>query len=102
MTERDGIVSSKTVLCCMFGGKSTEYEVSLASAYSVITNVNRDIFDVVTVGITKDGKWWLYTGDVENIRNDTWHSDEKYLTKVYLSLDYGDKEFVLVDKDGKT
>jgi len=41
----------------LFGGRSGEHEVSLLSAASVVKAINKDKFDVVPIGITKDGKW---------------------------------------------
>ncbi|MBI5831152.1 MAG: D-alanine--D-alanine ligase [Armatimonadetes bacterium] len=41
----------------MFGGRSGEHEVSLASAYSVMTHLDPARFDVVPIGIAKDGRW---------------------------------------------
>ena len=46
---------NKIKLCVLFGGASSEYEVSLKSAYSVITNADPDKYNLITVGITKDG-----------------------------------------------
>lgn len=51
---------SKTVVCVLFGGKSGEHEVSLMSATSILRELDRHSFDVVSVGISKSGKWyWL-------------------------------------------
>ena len=41
----------------LFGGRSGEHEVSLLSAASVVKAINKNKFDVVPIGITKDGKW---------------------------------------------
>ena len=46
----------------IFGGKSGEHEVSLASAASVIQAINRSRFEPVPIGIAKDGRW-LVGGD---------------------------------------
>ena len=43
----------------IFGGRSGEHEVSLASAASVIANLDRDKYEVVPIGITKEGSWLL-------------------------------------------
>jgi len=43
----------------VFGGRSGEHEVSLASATSVIANLDKDKYDVVPIGITKEGAWLL-------------------------------------------
>ena len=39
------------------GGRSGEQEVSLASATSVMANLDRDKYEVVPIGITKAGSW---------------------------------------------
>ena len=41
----------------LFGGKSGEHEVSVASAQSVIKNIDRQKFKVMPIGITKEGRW---------------------------------------------
>ena len=43
----------------VFGGRSGEHEVSLASATSVMANVDSDKYEVVPIGITKEGAWLL-------------------------------------------
>ena len=56
----------------IFGGKSGEHEVSLQSAYNVITAIDRTQYSVTLLGITREGRWSIFTGDPELIRNDTW------------------------------
>jgi D-alanine-D-alanine ligase len=46
----------------IFGGRSGEHEVSLASAASVIRALDPEKYDVVPIGITKDGRWLVGTG----------------------------------------
>ena len=41
----------------MFGGRSGEHEVSLLSAASVLKAIDKDKYDVVPIGISKDGRW---------------------------------------------
>ena len=41
----------------IFGGRSGEHEVSLASAASVLTAIDRTRYEVVPMGIAKDGQW---------------------------------------------
>src|SRR5581483_7394264 len=43
----------------IFGGRSGEHEVSLASAQSVMENLDRNKYDVVPIAITKSGSWLL-------------------------------------------
>ena len=56
----------------LFGGASSEHEVSVVSATSVLRNIPKDKYDVIMVGITKDGRWLEYTGDVEDIASMEW------------------------------
>ncbi len=57
-----------------FGGKSGEHEVSRVSATTVIHNIDREKYDVVTIGITKAGEWLLYEGPVELIAPGDWEA----------------------------
>ena len=41
----------------LFGGRSGEHEVSLLSAASILKAIDRSKFDVVPIGITKEGRW---------------------------------------------
>ena len=50
----------------LFGGRSGEHEVSLLSAASVLTAIDRKKFDVVPIGITKDGHW-LAAGEAQGL-----------------------------------
>ena len=53
----------KLSVCVLFGGMSPEHEVSLRSAESVLTNLNKEKYNIFPVGITKTGEWILYGGD---------------------------------------
>jgi D-alanine-D-alanine ligase len=46
----------------LFGGRSGEHEVSLASAASVIRGLDPDKYEPVSIGITKDGHWLIGEG----------------------------------------
>src|SRR6202167_3864082 len=50
----------------LFGGRSGEHEVSLLSAASVLNAIDKDKYEVVPIGITKDGRW-LTADDAENL-----------------------------------
>jgi len=79
----------KKKVAVIFGGFSPEYPVSLKSAFSVINAINTDKYDIVMIGITNKGLWYRYTGPVDNIPNDIWHEDEKFLSKALISSDRG-------------
>jgi D-alanine-D-alanine ligase len=50
----------------LFGGRSGEHEVSLLSAASVLNAVDKEKYEVVPIGITKDGRW-LTAEHAENL-----------------------------------
>ena len=50
-------MSDKKKLMLLFGGVSSEHEISRTSAASVLEHINTDKYDVIKVGITREGKW---------------------------------------------
>lgn len=51
----------------LFGGRSGEHEVSLASAASVIRALDPEKYDVVPIGIAKDGRWLVGSGATRSL-----------------------------------
>ena len=94
-------MKKKTNLCIMFGGNSTEYEVSLRSSYSVLENVDRAKYDIVKVGITRDGQMYLYDGDDEKIKENTWKDDSANLKKALMSTSFGDHAVYAINGEGR-
>ncbi|MCL2373012.1 MAG: D-alanine--D-alanine ligase [Defluviitaleaceae bacterium] len=74
-------MNQKNVLV-LFGGTGPEHEISMASAEYVIGALGRH--RVIPVYITKEGKWLLYDGKLDNIKNIDW---EKFGTQAVLSPD---------------
>ena len=62
-------IMSKINVALIFGGKSGEHEVSLLSTASICKHINRDKYNVFTIGITKEGRWMFYDGNEENIKD---------------------------------
>jgi D-alanine-D-alanine ligase len=60
------MVMEKLRVGILFGGRSGEHEVSLLSAASVLNAIDKDKYDVVPIGITKDGRW-LTAEHAENL-----------------------------------
>ena len=75
----------KTTVILLFGGRSSEYEVSLSSAYGALENIDTDKYNVVKVGITREGEFYLYEGDNSLIPSDKWN-EERYCTPLSLDL----------------
>lgn len=73
-------------IALIFGGCSPEYEVSLQSAYSVITHIDRHRYTPVLIGISRDGDWFLFGGSPEKLIDDTWcNTDDCTPVSVHLS-----------------
>lgn len=66
----------KKKIAVLFGGCSSEYEISLISGHAVLANIDREKYDIVPIGITRDGQWFRYNGDIEKVRTDEWYKDE--------------------------
>ncbi|WAM34442.1 D-alanine--D-alanine ligase family protein [Caldicellulosiruptor morganii] len=58
---------TKLNVAVLFGGVSTEHEVSIVSAKSVMQNLDKEKYEIIPIGITKEGKWLLYTGKIEDL-----------------------------------
>lgn len=61
----------------IFGGCSSEYDISLQSAHAVITHIDMTKFTPILIGISPKGDWFIFHGDINKIADDTWcnHSD---------------------------
>lgn len=57
----------KTRVAVVFGGRSTEHAVSAVSAGGILGALDPDEYDVVPVGITRDGGWVLTSGDPQSL-----------------------------------
>ena len=75
---------SKKRVAVLFGGYSVEHEISMLSAANIIASLSNEKYVVMPVYITRDGRWLLYDGSIENIKNIQW---EKFGTPVVLSPD---------------
>lgn len=89
----------KTVVV-LFGGVSSEHDVSTVSAWSVIENIPKDKYKVLPVGITKDGRWLMYSGDVSRLPEDAWLEDEENCVQAVISPDRKDHGIIVFKKTG--
>ena len=67
---------NRKTIAVIFGGCSSEYSVSLQSAYAVLSNLKEERYHVIPIGITQEGQWFCYNGDYAEIPQDTWHQAE--------------------------
>jgi len=56
-------------LAVVFGGTSTEHDVSVVSGTSVLKNLNKDKYEILPLFIDKNGEWYKYTKEVRKIEH---------------------------------
>ncbi len=88
---------SKLSLGIVFGGVSSEHDVSCVSAFGVLSNLDKEKYDIHPIGITKDGKWYAYFGEYANLPDDKWLKGE--IAPAVISPDRDDHGMI-VFKDG--
>ena len=66
---------SKKTVAVLFGGQSSEHEISCRSAINIIHNIDREAYDFVLVGITKEGHW-VKVNRIEDIENGSWRESK--------------------------
>ena len=57
----------KIKLAVIFGGMSTEHDVSVVSGTSIIKNLNKEKYEIFPIYIDEEGKWYRYTKNIDNI-----------------------------------
>lgn len=82
----------------VFGGCSSEYDVSLQSASAVVSNLDREKYNIITLGITREGRWYRYTGPAEKIKDNTWFQDKAHCRTALISPDRSRR--LLLEFDG--
>lgn len=66
---------SKKRIAVIFGGASSEHEVSRLSSSYIINSIDKEKFDIITIGITKDGRWLLTNASTEKIASGEWEKE---------------------------
>lgn len=90
----------KMKLAVLFGGVSSEHDISCLSAASILRNLDKNKYEVYAVGITQEGKWFYCpTCDADRVENGSW---ERMTDKVpaVLSPDRSVHGLTLFAEDG--
>lgn len=80
----------------LFGGQSSEHEISRKSAKTVLAHIDSDKYNVYPVGITKEGQWLSYQGDFSQITDPEWM---KQSVKAMLSPDAVEKSLYIFGQE---
>lgn len=83
-------------LLILFGGQSSEHEISCRSAVTIIRAVDTEKYEPLIVGITKEGHW-VRTDSVEQIEKDCWQQGQ---VSAVLSPDASRPGIWLMEKEG--
>ncbi|HOM29430.1 MAG TPA: D-alanine--D-alanine ligase family protein [Deltaproteobacteria bacterium] len=87
------MAASRPRVAILFGGVSTEHDVSVVSGASIARSIDTDRFDPVYVGITKEGRWLLGDGAFDALRG----GGTEGVEPVILSPDPQHKGFVHIE-----
>ena len=79
----------------IFGGRSSEHAVSCATAAGVLRAIDRDKYDVVPIGITRDGQWVLTADDPARFELAPGHTPEVAPSDSHVVLPLSTRESVL-------
>ena len=90
---------NKKNIAVIFGGVSSEHRVSCVSAKSVIENIKKEKYNVYMLGITQEGKWYLFEGDTALLPEDKW-IDERFITPAFISPDTASHGITVLRESG--
>ncbi len=76
---------NKLKLCVIFGGASSEHEISCRSAASVLRQADGEKYDIVKLAILRDGRQFLYNGSIEKIEKCEFSGDTENLIPAVIS-----------------
>ena len=83
-------------LVIIFGGRSSEHEISVISATNVSKQVDTDKYELILVGITKEGKW-LKADSISSMEDGSWLNSK---TSAYILPD-ATKKCIMVETGGE-
>lgn len=89
---------SKTSIAVIFGGQSSEHDISCISVQTIAKAIKQDAYDITYIGITKEGHW-LLADSLKSIEDGSWRSSE---VSAVISPDASRKEIIISGADGVT
>ena len=88
---------SKQNLAVIFGGQSSEHEISCMSASNIIQCIDAQRYNIILVGITKEGHW-VEAADLNAVQDGSWRQSK---TSIVLSPDATRKGLYCMSEDEK-
>lgn len=88
-------MKQKLNVAVLFGGQSSEHEVSCMSVQTIIKALNPEKYELTLIGITKEGRW-LKAESLDDIKNGTWYDSK---IKAVISPDAAEQCIIAQDAD---
>lgn len=86
----------KPNVAVIFGGQSSEHEVSCMSAANIISRIDADKYNLLMIGITKEGRW-LKADTLAAVKDGSWRQGQ---AKAVISPDATDRAVIITNADG--
>lgn len=84
----------------VFGSMTPEHDLSCISAATILDNIDREKYNPVVVGITKEGQWFYTESTSAEIRTATEWTKSSTNRKAMLDVNYGAKKLLVFEEDG--
>ena len=68
-------MNNKLTVAVVFGGQSSEHDVSCMSGVTIMKALDREKYDVILIGITKDGHW-LLADSIDDVESGAWRNSK--------------------------
>ncbi|HIS56681.1 MAG TPA: D-alanine--D-alanine ligase [Candidatus Fimimorpha excrementavium] len=86
----------KKTMAVLFGGQSSEHEISCMSVVNIVKCINQERYHLVLIGITKEGHW-VKAESLEQIQDGSWRESK---VQAWISPDATKKVICLLDENG--
>ncbi len=86
----------KQTIAVLFGGQSSEHIVSCMSAVNIIEQIDKEKYQLLLIGITKEGHW-LLVPSIDEVRSGSWENGQ---TEAILSPD-ATKQCVIINQNNR-
>ena len=85
----------KKKIALVFGGRSAEHEVSLASALNIYNALDKSLFEPILLGVSKEGSWYHFS-DADVFKKHKSLKDSELSSQHVVSLlSYHEKPYIL-------
>ena len=91
--------SEKMCVVLLFGGMSSEHEVSRVSVGNFVNNIDREKYETLAVGITKEGRWLYTEATAAQMADGSWEEMAGNMACV-ISPDRADHGMILFTPEG--